>query len=157
MFSNKLSKDWKYKWFGFRGSEKKYVGRYYMLEDYVDKTCPPEILTKVIYYLSNAPIALAGQVPRDECGLCGELIDTAAYRTDGIWLWPDHLSHDVAKHDFCVPNQMVEHILASNGIPPKESGVPLVGCLGLNVGRNLRINSASLIQHPKPENRHSIP
>jgi hypothetical protein len=125
MFSNQIAREWPYKWFGFRGSEKKYIGRYYTLEDYVDVTCPSEIREKIVFYLSTAPLALAGQVPEDECGLCGDLIDTAAYRTDGIWLWPDHLSHDVAKHNFCVPNEMVRHILSLNGIPPKESGASL--------------------------------
>jgi hypothetical protein len=121
MFSNQLAKEWKYQWFGFRGSEKKYVGRYYVLEDYVDKTCPPDVRKKLVFYLSNSPIALVGQVPEDECGLCGDSIHTAMYRTDDVWLWPDHLSHDVDKHDFCIPNEMVNHIMSLNGIPPKES------------------------------------
>jgi hypothetical protein len=124
MFSNKLSKEWSYKWYGFCGKEKEYVGRFYTLEDYVDTTCPPDILEKVIAYLSNAPLALVGQVDEISCGLCGELLHPASFRSDGEWLWPDRLSHDVEKHDFCVPNAMVEHILNQNGIPPKDYDVP---------------------------------
>jgi hypothetical protein len=90
---------------------KKYIGKFYTLEDYVDTTCQPEIREKVISYLSQAPIALAGQIPQRRCGLCDDLVYPASYRSDGTWLWPDHLSHDVEKHNFCIPNAMVKDIL----------------------------------------------
>lgn len=124
MFSSQLSKEWQYKWFGFRGDEKKYIGKFYELEDYVDTTCPPNIREKIVSYLSHAPIALAGQIPQRRCGLCDDLVYPASYRSDGVWLWPDHLSHDVEKHDFCIPNQMLDHILKQDGIPPEHCGIP---------------------------------
>jgi hypothetical protein len=124
MFSAKLAKEWPYKWYGFCGAEEKYIGKTYKIEDYVDTSCPPEIKGKIISYLENSPLVLAGQVPQDTCGLCEELVYPAAYRSDGIWLWPDRLSHDVEKHNFCIPNAMVEDILKQDGIPPETAGVP---------------------------------
>jgi hypothetical protein len=124
MFSNQLSQKWPYKWFGFRGDEKKYIGKFYTLEDYVDTTCQPEIREKVISYLSQAPIALAGQIPQRRCGLCDDLVYPASYRSDGTWLWPDHLSHDVEKHNFCIPNAMVKDILERDGVAPKDLDIP---------------------------------
>jgi hypothetical protein len=124
MFSNQLAKKWPYKWFDFRGDEEKYVGRFFSLDDYVDTTCPLDIRAKIVSYLSSSPIALVGQVDKRRCGLCEELVHPASYRSDGIWLWPDHLSHDVEKHNFCVPNAMVEDILKRDGIPPETAGVP---------------------------------
>jgi hypothetical protein len=125
MFSNQIAKEWKYKWFGFWGMEEKYEGKHYEISEYLDPSCPPEILGKIVFYLSNAPMVLTAQQSAQKCSLCGEFIYPSAYRSDGIWLWPDTLSHDVAKHNFCVPNAMVEHIMSLNGIPPKESGVPV--------------------------------
>jgi hypothetical protein len=123
-FSNKLAKEWNYKWYGFRGAEEKYIGKTYKLEDYVDTSCPPEIKEKIISYLDTAPLVLVGQVPERRCGLCDDLIHPAAYRSDGIWLWPDGLVHDVSKHNFCIPNQMLEHILEQDGTPPEYCGIP---------------------------------
>lgn len=124
MFSTQLAKEWNYKWYGFWGAEEKYIGKSYKQEDYIDTSCPPEIREKIVSYLSNAPIVLAGQVPQDECGFCNELIYPAAFRSDGVWLWPDRLSHDVDKHNFCIPNAMVEHILEHNGIPSQDFDIP---------------------------------
>jgi hypothetical protein len=124
MFSNQLAKDWKYKWFGFWGAEEKYIGRCYKREDYVDISCPTKIREKIVLYLSSAPMVLVGQVPLDECGFCDEPLHPASYRSDGVWLWPDRLSHDVAKHDFCVPNAMVEHILEHDGVPIQDFDIP---------------------------------
>jgi hypothetical protein len=124
MFSNQLAKEWKYKWFGYCGAEKEYIGRYYTLEEYVDTTCPPDILERIVFYLNNAPMVMVGGVPASSCGFCEDLVYSAAHRSDGIWVWPDRLSHDVEKHHFCIPNEMVKHILDLNGVPPVKCGVP---------------------------------
>lgn len=124
MFPNQVAQEWNYKWYGFWGAEEKYIGKTYKLEDYVDKSCPPQIKEKIISYLSSSPVVLVGQIPEEKCGLCGELVHPAAYRSDSVWLWPDGLLHDVSKHNFCIPNQMLEHILEQDGIPPENCGIP---------------------------------
>jgi hypothetical protein len=60
MFSSQLAKEWLYKWFGFRGKEQKYIGRFYTLEEYIDTTCPSDVRETIVSYLSHAPIALVG-------------------------------------------------------------------------------------------------
>jgi hypothetical protein len=120
MFSNQLAKDWKYKWFGFWGSEEEYEGRRYEIEDYVDSSCPIEIRQTIVSYLDTATVVLAGQHERHKCALCDELLESASFRSDNVWLWTERLSHYVAKHDFWVPNAMVEHILLLDGIPPEK-------------------------------------
>jgi hypothetical protein len=124
MFSNQLAKDWKYKWFGVWGAEEKYLGIKYGKEDYIDTTCPSDIREKIAFYLENSPFALVAQQPSVKCPFCREDIYLSAYRSDGIWLWSDSLAHYVGKHDFCVPNAMVEHILSLNGIPPEKLDQP---------------------------------
>jgi hypothetical protein len=123
MFANKLAREWKYKWFGFWGAEQKYEGKQYPIADYIDSTCPPEIIKQIVFYLGNAPVILVAQQPEQQCSLCNASIYPSTYRSDGIWLWPDTLSHDVEIHDFCIPNAMVDHILSLDGVPPEESGV----------------------------------
>jgi hypothetical protein len=120
MFSNEVANNWPYKWFGFWGSEKEYIGKVYKTEDYVDTTCSSELREKVSFYLDQAPIVLAGQLPKQKCGLCDELLESASFRSDGVWLWTAKLIHYVKYHDFCVPNAMVEHILKHDGVPTQD-------------------------------------
>jgi hypothetical protein len=123
MFSNQLSNQWKYKWFGFWGIEEKCEGKIYQIEDYVDSSCPTEVLTTIIIDLSQSPIVLVGQLPNTKCGLCDELVKSHSFCSDSVWLWTKSLSHYAERHNFCIPNAMVEHILSLGGVPPKESGV----------------------------------
>jgi hypothetical protein len=120
MFSNQLAKDWKYKWFGFWGSEEEYEGRRYQIEDYIDSSCSAEVRQKIVSYLNNGTVVLAGQHEPHKCAICDELLDSSSFRSDNVWLWTERLSHYVAKHDFWVPNAMVEHILMLDGIPPSH-------------------------------------
>jgi hypothetical protein len=123
MFSNAIAKEWKYKWFGFWGLEEKYEGKIYQLKDYIDTTCSLITREMLVNYLKNAPTILVGQVQRQQCALCPELLEGAAFSSDGVWLWTDELSHYVEKHNFCIPNAMVQHILDKNGIPPEKCNV----------------------------------
>jgi hypothetical protein len=125
MFSNHLAKTWKYKWYGFWGAEIEYEGREFDLDEYIDDTCSTIIVEKILFYLSNAPIILAAQQPSQKCGLCDEQVYYSVFKSDGIWLWNDSLSHYVANHHFCIPNEMVDHILSSEGIPPVAVDIPL--------------------------------
>jgi hypothetical protein len=120
MFKNQLASEWKYKWFGIWGAEKKTLGFQYQKEDYIDTSCPAESRKKIASYLHNSPFALVAQQPAAECPFCGEDIYLSAYKSDGIWLWTDSLAHYVEHHDFCIPNAMAEHILLLDGIPPKD-------------------------------------
>jgi hypothetical protein len=120
MFSNKISKEWQYNWFGIWGAEEKYLGIKYQKEDYIDTTCPKDIRDKIVFYLINAPFALVAQQPAVKCPFCEDEIYLSAYKSDDTWLWSDSLVHYVAKHNFCIPNLMVEHILLADGVPPQE-------------------------------------
>lgn len=107
----------------FLGYRKKYEGKIFQLEDYIDTSCPSDVKRKIISYLSETPVILAGQQPTSKCGLCGELVEVPSFKSDGIWLWPKSLSHYVEKHSFCIPNAMAEHILLLDGIPPQDFDV----------------------------------
>jgi hypothetical protein len=125
MFSNQLAKNWKYKWYGFWGAEVELEGREYDLDEYIDYTCPTEILEKILFYLSNAPEISSAQQPSQECFFCNEQLYLSVFKSDGVWLWNESLSHYVGKHHFCIPNEMVSHILLSDGIPPTKINIPL--------------------------------
>jgi hypothetical protein len=124
MFSNQLSKTWKYKWYGFWGAELKYEGREYNLDEYIDNTCPVETLEKVLFYLDRAPIVPGEKRSSQKCGLCDSILNYSLLKSDGVWLWNDSLIHYVKDHSFCIPNALVSRILSANGIPPKEIDVP---------------------------------
>jgi hypothetical protein len=125
MFSNQIAKEWKYKWFGFWGSEEKHLGKVYLAKDYIDTSCSEENRRKISNYLQYSPIILAGQQSKQKCGLCDELAETPYYRSDGIWLWADSLGHYVECHNFCIPNAMAEHILSLNGTPPQDVNIEI--------------------------------
>lgn len=125
MFKQRLAKEWPFKWFGFLGFEKEHIGKELSLEDYVDDSCPLEVRNKIVQYLKTSPNVIHLQQPAQNCGLCGELVYGSSYHSDGKWLWPDDLAHNVERHYFLVPNEMVNDILAADGIPPQEVTVPI--------------------------------
>jgi hypothetical protein len=125
MFSNQISKSWRYKWYGFWGAEVETEGRVYDFAEYVDFTCPEEVLAQILFYIENSPEILAAQQPSQSCALCDEKLYYSVFKSDGIWLWSDSLFHYVSKHNFCTPNEMVSHILLANGIPPTVIDIPL--------------------------------
>lgn len=125
LFSNQVAKEWSHKWYGYFGFEEEFGIKPFVLEDYLDFSCPPDIRKKIVYYLKKSPVALVGfrdTVGKCKCGYGG--LHSALYRSDGIWVWPDSLSHGVDRHNICIPNELLKRIIDADGIPPKEITVP---------------------------------
>jgi hypothetical protein len=124
MFSNQIANEWDFKWYGFFGAEEANGIKPFILEDYLDYSCPSEVKRKIVYYLRKSPVYLFSfETTRSKCK-CGDFLCTGLFRADGIWLWPDSLSHVVEKHNICIPNKMLKQILDVEGVPPTEIIAP---------------------------------
>lgn len=78
--------------------------------DFVDEAWDEEERHMVASYLKSAtvPWAAAGYSP---CRLCGKP-NGSAELTDGVFLWPEGLSHYVSDHAVRLPTRVVSHIMA---------------------------------------------
>ncbi|MGF1600350.1 MAG: hypothetical protein ACFCVK_26210 [Acidimicrobiales bacterium] len=96
------------------------------LADYVDDTVPRPIRQVLAHYLELCPLVLH---PVDEldawstCWLCGEPLLTYQMHSDGTWLWPGDLWHQVLEHHMVVPNELAAAILARRGAHPERCPV----------------------------------
>jgi hypothetical protein len=120
-FSNQIAYDWNHKWYGFFGAGEENGIKPFVLEDYLDYSCPPETKQKIVNYLRQSPVYIFSfEKTRTKCAKCGDFLTTGLFRSDNIWLWPDSLSHVVEKHNICIPNEFLRRIIEADGIPPKE-------------------------------------
>jgi hypothetical protein len=75
---------------------------------FVDPSWEKDHRQKIIRYLKEAPMVLefAGMsYCRFGCGWNG-----SREQSDGVWLWPEGLSHYVEKHDVMLPEAFVKHV-----------------------------------------------
>lgn len=96
----------------WQGSNDNVGGNIPLLNDLVDSKWNPDDRAAIVRYLANAPVhcAVIGN-HRATCALCG-LVDynPSLKRSDGLWSWPDSLSHLVDAHAVRIPNDFVVHI-----------------------------------------------
>ena len=119
-----LLNGWSHRWYGFwRTAESD--SDLPRIEDAVRENIVIDHLDGVVSYLENTPIVLATSGHRTRCLFCDEQIGSSVYRSDGVWLWPDDLSHYVRVHEVALPEAFVEHIRNVNYIPPDECRVRL--------------------------------
>lgn len=111
-----VAAEWPHLWAGF--FEQEFAGHAFDLADYVDPSWGPQDIAALLQYLRAAPIALTTSGSQGPCGLCGEIITPSAYHYDGLWLWPDDLSHLVERHAIVLPDKLVAHIRQRGYSPP---------------------------------------
>jgi len=78
--------------------------------DFVDETWDGEERELVARYLREGfvPWVALGYSP---CRICGKPNGSAEY-TDGVFIWPEGLSHYVKEHSVRLPRRVVDHVLA---------------------------------------------
>lgn len=122
-YAREIARTWPVTWFGFADCEPAITGHPYTDDDHIDPDWKPEDLSAIVRYLRRAP-AVVGQMPPERCRLCGEMLTPATFHFDEKWLWPDTLAHNVACHDFVLPDDLVMRIRAHAYQPPLDAFGP---------------------------------
>lgn len=91
------------------------------MEDFVDLNWEQDEKQAVLAYLDRSEVVVVALIPSVKCVLCGENAgNPSAYKSDGVWLWPEDLAHNVRRHGIRVPDRMVEH-MRRNGFKPPQN------------------------------------
>jgi hypothetical protein len=77
--------------------------------DFVDESWDAEERRLVASYLESGTVPWAA-MGYSRCRLCRKLNGSAEF-TDGVFVWPEGLSHYVADHSVRLPRRVVEHVL----------------------------------------------
>lgn len=118
-----ITESWPHNWYGIWGYPEEPVSAFPTLDCVVAPSWKPPDLERLLYYLSQAPVIVAGGAII-ECLLCSEEVPMTSYQSDGIWLWRMDLSHYVRCHSVVLPDRLVQHIRQQKYIAPKEMNVP---------------------------------
>lgn len=114
---DQLAATWPHKWFGFFDAPPKNQYNLPQFADFVEANWLDGERDKVVGYLKNADCVLAGGMPHVKCSLCDEKVSLASFRSDGVWLWPTLLAHDVERHEIRLPDEFLKKIREDNYIP----------------------------------------
>ena len=98
--------NWTPRWFGFWADLGTGDDELPYRKDFEDDDCDSPTRDRVASFLRNAPMVLASSMWLVPCPICGASeFDPGGYRSDGEWLWPDSLAHEVKAHSVRVPDQ----------------------------------------------------
>lgn len=78
--------------------------------DFVDSRQDPETARRICAYLEDGAVAKA-YLGLSECRLCGEHVGSLE-KTDGVFIWPEGLSHYVGEHSVRLPDEFTTHALS---------------------------------------------
>ena len=110
--------NWPHRWFGFWADFDK-VNKLPHSRDFKDREWAPRKLKEILNYLTSAPVAIASTAERSPCGFCGKgYFDPGCFRSDGLWLWPDSLAHEVTEHQIRLPDAFLAHMEEAGFTPP---------------------------------------
>jgi len=84
--------------------------------DFIDLAWDRRERQGVAMYLDNGTVPWV-QAGVSECRICGAPNGSAEF-TDGVYLWPEGLSHYVREHVVRLPRSIVEHIHEADKLRP---------------------------------------
>jgi hypothetical protein len=113
-------RSWPHRWFGVPLVEPRHEDPHPSAFEMVDPTWQPTDLPELLNYLDTAA-DLVTSAPMVACPFCAAGLSTAYWRSDGVWLWSNSLSHFVRDHRVWLPNAFVAHIREA-GYQPAASG-----------------------------------
>jgi len=99
------------------------------VEHFVDEmwdTSEREIVAQAL----DRGLYFRGYMGYSNCRLCGKLNGTSEY-TDGVYVWPEGLSHYVRKHHVRLPDEFVRHVFESSGMFDDDTSVDVTWWLDI--------------------------
>ena len=113
--------NWPHNWFGVWRHKGDEVGGFPTLDDLIDRQWDHPNLDDLLAYLRECPIATCAGMPSTNCSICGEDVgDPSCLMTDGVWMWPSRLPHDVTAHGVRLPDRLIDHIIKASFSPPSN-------------------------------------
>lgn len=65
---------------------------------------------KLFFYINNSPSLNNARFGFDNCLISDDIISAEQFRTDGEWIWSDHIIHYYEEHGIDLPKNFVKHI-----------------------------------------------
>ena len=95
-----------------------------LFKDLIDHEWHPDDLSAIVKYLEDGRVhCVVVNSEKSTCPLCDEWSYRPSLgRSDGVWNWPDSLSHFVANHFVRIPDAFVEHIRTMLKLKNSPSG-----------------------------------
>lgn len=116
---------WPHNWYGIWADGDEPASELPTLESTIDPSWNPPDKERLVSYLTQSPIVVAGGAII-ACRLCPRNVPMTTFQSDGVWLWPMDLSHYVLYHSVTLPDRLVQHVRNRNYAPPKEElGLPV--------------------------------
>jgi hypothetical protein len=115
-----IEKTWTHRWFGIWKETGKAYEKCPSIEEFIDPDAASRLDREAVsYYLENAQVVATTSRLDFPCAITGKVFSgSISYRTDGVWLWLDDLSHYVREHDVCIPDAMLNTMVKNSFIPP---------------------------------------
>lgn len=120
-----MLENWNYKWFGFfRDStctrDDSDESKLPDVHELINAEWPTEAKQKALRYLKDTPVVVAASVPSFECEICGKMLPSSSFQSDGEWLWPETLVHYLEMHDVALPVSLITHMREAGFTAPRE-------------------------------------
>lgn len=118
-----IFENWQHNWFGFwRTSADAKPFNAPLLNEIIDSEWNPTDINRIVNYLRQCPVVIGTSTPPIACAMCDHKIpNPSIQRTDGVWIWPEVLTHYVEMHHVRLPDRMTEHIRAQEFEIPAAS------------------------------------
>jgi hypothetical protein len=88
--------------------------------DFVDASWDESDREAVAAYLETGGFEPWAQCGYSWCRICG-VDNGSCERSDGIYLWPEGLSHYIRQHNLRLPAVVIEHILSAACSPDRDA------------------------------------
>ena len=115
---------WPWNWYGFYGAATE-SGIAPGFEECCGEWASIPERDQVVKYLRGGPeIIHINLWPIRPCPWCGVAsVDSLKTFSDGTWVWPASLAHEVEKHGVILPDRFLAHIRSQNYLPPERCDV----------------------------------
>lgn len=111
---------WPHRWFGYWREDGTEFFDCPNVFDWLEPGWADDVLlADIASYLDSSPYVAA--TSSEPCVLCKRRQGASlVYRTDGLWYWPDTLSHYVTHHQVRLPNSFCARILGLRSVPAED-------------------------------------
>ena len=65
---------------------------------------------RLFFYIHNSPSFNNARFGFDNCIISNEMISAEQIKTDGEWIWSDHIIHYYQEHGIDLPEDFIQHI-----------------------------------------------
>ncbi len=116
---------WNNKWFGFWRDGHGKDDHLPLLKLWIEPNWQPSDRADLVRYIEQSPVVVAASNVQSPCPICGRLLSSSSFQSDGVWLWPQDLIHYLAEHWIRIPDEFADRIRANGYTPPESVAVEI--------------------------------